>query len=69
MLKETDIKRFQKLYRLRFGIELDHDTAHRKLAILVRQMEVMYRPITVEQAKEYVNEDVNNEQTRPRLHS
>lgn len=55
MLKEKDITRFIKLYEARFGIELDHDTAQEKLSLLVRQMEVVYRPITQRQTDEYVN--------------
>jgi hypothetical protein len=63
MLEETDIKRFQKLYRLRFGVPIDHDNARKKLALLVEQMELIYQPVTTMQVKEHVNEDVKNEQS------
>jgi hypothetical protein len=62
MLQEADIKRFQKLYRLRFGVVLDNNTAQRKLALLVTQMQAIYKPITKSRANEYVNEEQGNEQ-------
>lgn len=43
---DTDLRKFQGLYRKHFGMELDRDTAYRKLSLLVRQMEIAYRPIT-----------------------
>ena len=50
-LTNKDLARFQKLYRDNFGIELDDETAYRKLSHLVRQMELVYQPITAEQRK------------------
>lgn len=50
-LLEADITEFQRLYQVKFGIELDHQSAHEKLAMLVRQVQLAYRPITAEQLK------------------
>ncbi len=49
-IKPADIADMQKLYKKHFGIELDYDTAYRKLTMLVRQMELVYQPITKKQA-------------------
>lgn len=49
-ITNKDIKWLQKQYYDRFGITLDKETAHRKLHKLVRQMELIYRPITKKQA-------------------
>jgi uncharacterized membrane protein len=59
MLEEADVKRFQKLYRIRFGASLEYETAHAKLAQLIRQMETVYKPITRLQAKQYEIDDEN----------
>jgi hypothetical protein len=66
MLDEADIKRFQKLYRIRFGKPIGRNDAHRQLALLVKQMEIVYQPISAMQVTKYVNEDVNNEQAEPK---
>jgi hypothetical protein len=46
MLTEADVKKYQKLYRARFGIELGRDEAYTELSLLVRQMQIIYQPIT-----------------------
>lgn len=53
----ADIKQFQSLYRTKFGIELDNLTARRKLALLVRQMELVYQPITKAQVEKLNEKD------------
>jgi hypothetical protein len=45
-LRPGDIERFQKLWLSRFGEELSSDDARSKLAMLVRQVQLVYRPIT-----------------------
>lgn len=55
MLTDTDIKKMQMLYKKHFGIELDKDEARMKLSMLVRQMELIYVPITAEQLKTYLD--------------
>jgi len=47
----ADIRHFKKLYLKYFGMELDDMTARRKLTLLVRQMELVYQPITKAQVK------------------
>lgn len=56
--EDKDIAKFKGLYLARFGIEIDDETARRKLSALVKQMEVIYRPIKRDDAI-YVNGDVN----------
>lgn len=56
-LTPTDIKQFKLLYQSHFGIELSNKQAHRKLALLVRQLEITYQPITRLQASKYGNGD------------
>lgn len=48
-LTDKDIAKFQALYKEKFDIELDKQTARKKLSLLVRQMEVVYQPITKKQ--------------------
>ncbi len=52
-LAPSDIKQFKLLYKKHFGIVLDSKQAQRKLALLVRQLEITYRPITKAQADKY----------------
>jgi hypothetical protein len=68
MLTDKDIRRMQMLYWKHFGIELDKDEARMKLSLLVRQLELVYVPITAEQLQAYrdatgqtASEDGNNE--------
>ena len=49
-ITKSDIAEFRKLYKERFGKIIDDQTARKKLSMLVRQMEVVYQPITQEQA-------------------
>lgn len=46
-------------YRTRFGLEINNEAAYRKLQSLVRQMELLYRPITKGQVKK-LNEKKND---------
>ncbi len=68
-LSTSDIKEIQELYRRKFGIELDNKTARYKLMKLVRQMYVIYQPITDEQLRAYraknVNEENSDETVKP----
>lgn len=68
-LKTSEIKHFQQLYMTKFGVELDEKTARYKLLKLVRQMYVVYQPISQHQLQDYnaknvhINEDTTNEQS------
>lgn len=57
MLTDEDVNEFQVLYSKRFGVEIDHDTAHYKLAMLVRQIELVFKPIRKGQAASVKNEN------------
>ena len=46
MLTEADIKKYQELCKAKFGVEIDRDTAYTELSLLVRQMQIIYQPIT-----------------------
>ena len=52
-ITDEDIAEFQALFKSRFNIDLDHSTARDKLLKLVRQMEIVYQPITKKQFKEH----------------
>jgi len=52
-ITKKDVTEFQGLYKKKFGIELDYQEAYKKLALLVRQMEIIYQPITKQQYEEY----------------
>ena len=54
---EKDVKDFQKLYKLKFGKEIDAQTARHKLTMLVLQMKTVYQPITKEQLEELTRRD------------
>jgi len=64
LLSKNDIRKFQHLFNLRFGVKIDPQTARRKLSNLVRQMELIYRPISMTLYEKYVNKDEANEQIK-----
>jgi hypothetical protein len=67
-LLNSDIKQFQALYIKHFDQVLSDDEARAELALLVRQMEIVYQPITIAQfdkyLTKYVNEYENHEPSR-----
>lgn len=65
MLLKSDITKYKSLYKQRFGVVLTDKVAEDQLTRLVRQVEVIYQPITRAQARKYENEDVDNEPRRP----
>lgn len=56
-ITKKDVKDFQKLYKSKFGKDLDYQTAHNKLSMLVLQMKTVYQPITQEQVDELARRD------------
>jgi hypothetical protein len=66
-LTDSDIRKFQSLYIKYFNKVLSNDEARAELSLLVRQMEIVYQPITATQFDKYlikyVNEVENNETT------
>lgn len=69
-LTTSEINHFKQLYQDKFGIELDDKTARYKLLKLVRQMYVVYQPITDKQLQAYKAkneyEDSNSEKAQPK---
>ena len=63
----TDIKTFKRLYMKYFNIRLNDKLARLKLAMLVRQMEITYQPITKEQLEKLSNADENDKQYKKLL--
>ncbi len=61
----ADISTFKKLYEKHFGLKIDDKTANLKLAMLVRQFEIVYRPLYKKQLDK--NEDEYNEQYKKLL--
>jgi len=54
---DKDVREFQALYKTKFGKVLDYQTARHKLTMLVRQMAVVYQPVTKEQVEELARRD------------
>jgi len=57
MLTEADVKKYQKLHKARFGFDIDRDDAYTELSLLVRQMQIIYQPITQADVDELVARD------------
>ena len=65
MVTPSDIKEFRTLYQKKFGIELGTFEARTKLELLVRQMELVYQPITKQQLQSInVNEYKNDKRKK-----
>jgi len=69
-LLATDIKKFKALYAQHFDQVLNDDEAREQLTLLVRQVEIVYQPITLAQLDrhlmKYVNEVDTNETSKTR---
>ncbi len=46
MLTEEDVKKYMTLYKARFGVDIDRDSAYTELSLLVRQFQIIYQPIS-----------------------
>lgn len=66
-INDKDVQWMREQYRTRFGLEIDNEAAYRKLQSLVRQMELLYRPITKGQVKK-LNEKKNDTSTATANH-
>jgi hypothetical protein len=51
-ISRADIKECQRLYMKHYGIELSDKMARIKLSMLVRQMEIVYAPVTAEEVSQ-----------------
>ena len=49
LLLDADIKKFQELYKARFGVDISKDEALAKGTQLLRLMELVYKPMTQEE--------------------
>lgn len=57
----SDIKKFQLLYLKHFNEKLSDDQARNELGLLVRQLEIIYQPITISQFDKYIEKTMNEE--------
>lgn len=66
-ITDKDVQWMREQYRTRFGLEINNEAAYRKLQSLVRQMELVYRPITKQRAKglKNMNENINAKPPTP----
>ena len=64
-ITDKDVKWTQDKYRTMFGIKLTREEAYRKTHMYVRQMDLMYRPVTKQQVQQLnnENEDIDNDVT------
>ena len=65
MVTPADVREFQVLYTKTFGVDLKPFEARTKLELLVRQLELVYQPITKKQLQS-INE---NENTNDKAHA
>lgn len=49
LLLDVDIKKFQELYKARFGVDISKDEALAKGTQLLRLMELVYKPMSKEE--------------------
>jgi hypothetical protein len=45
-ISDDDVAEFRSIYKKRFGKLLNEEKARKKLALVVRQLEMIYQPIT-----------------------
>jgi hypothetical protein len=51
-ISSADIKECQRLYMKHYGIKLSDKMARIKLSMLVRQMEIVYAPVTAKEVSQ-----------------
>lgn len=66
MVTPADVREFQSIYTKRFGVDLSTFDARTKLELLVRQMELVYQPITKNQLQSINENEKSNEQSKPK---
>lgn len=59
-ITKADVAEFQALYKARTGNDLDNQAAYEKLTKLVRQVEIVYQPITKGQLKDFSDNSDSN---------
>ena len=63
-LTVADIKEFKRLYKRHFGVSLSNKEAQYKLRMLVKQLELVYQPITERQLFKFLEDKRKEEQSR-----
>lgn len=53
LLSEDQIAKFQEIYRQRLGKEIDKKEAYEKGTKLLRLMQIIYRPMTIEEYERF----------------
>jgi len=53
MLSEEQIRKFQKLYKTRFGKEISKEMAYEQGVKLLRLIEITYKPMTKKEYDKY----------------
>lgn len=51
-LEESDVQEFRQIYKKHTGLLISKDKARKKLAMIVRQMELIYQPIKAQDLAE-----------------
>ena len=49
MISEEGIKKFQELYKTHFGEEISKEKAYQSASRLLRLVQIIYKPMTVEE--------------------
>ena len=65
MVTPADVREFQRLYTKRFGVDISTNDARTKLELLVRQLELIYRPISKKQLQSINENEKSNGKTHP----
>lgn len=60
-LTDADVERYRALYANKFGVELGVDDARKQLALLVRQVQIFFRPLPTVKTAKHENEDSSHE--------
>lgn len=60
-LLESDITKFQAIYETRFGISINRKTARTLLLKLVRQFEIVHRPLRKGQLERFIQDEDEKE--------
>ena len=63
MVTPADVRKFKSIYTKKFGVDLSTFDARTKLELLVRQMELVYQPITKKQPQGINENEKNNDKT------
>ena len=66
MVTPTDVRKFQAVYTKTFGVDLKPFEAKAKLELLVRQMELVYPPLTEDELQSINVNEKTNEQSKPK---